>query len=55
MDPRIETAEVKPVGVQGILRVDRDFGPDLQQLYDRPDTISDISSARWTFGYWHCL
>ena len=59
MEPRIETTEIKLVGVQGIVRVDRDFGPDLrrlyQRLYDRLDTIPDISPAKRTFGYWHYI
>jgi hypothetical protein len=57
MEPRIETTEIKLVGVQGIIRMDRSFVPDLEKLYqrltDRLETIPDISAAHRTFGYWH--
>jgi hypothetical protein len=56
LEPRTETIEVELVGVQGILRVDRDFGPDLEQLYSRLfgrlGTVPDISPTWRTVGYW---
>jgi hypothetical protein len=49
--------EVKLVGVQGVVRVDRGFGQDLEKLYlrlyDRLDGIPDISPSNRTIGYWH--
>ena len=57
MDPRIETVEVKLVGVQGIIRVDGHFVPELEKLYarlyDRLDQIPDLNPLNRTFGYWH--
>jgi hypothetical protein len=57
VEPRIETTEIKLVGVQGIVRVNRRFVPDLEKLYrrlvDRLESIPDISAANRTFGYWH--
>jgi hypothetical protein len=57
MEPRIETIEVKLVGVQGIVRVDREFVPELASLYarlfHRMDGIPDVSPANRTVGYWH--
>ena len=57
MEPRLETTEIKLVGVQGIVRVDRDFVQDLEKLYrrlfDRLDGLRDISPPNRTLGYWH--
>jgi hypothetical protein len=57
MEPRIETIAVKLAGVQGMLRLDGDFGPDLAALYARLfarlDDIPDVSPPRRTVGYWH--
>jgi predicted transcriptional regulator YdeE len=59
MEPRIETMEIKLVGVQAIVRVDRDFVQDLERLYsrlyDRLDEIPDISPSKRTVGYWHFI
>ena len=56
MEPRIETMEVKLVGVQGIIRMDRPFVQDLEalygRLYNRLDDISDVSPLNRTVGYW---
>ncbi len=57
VDPRIETAHLRLVGVQGIIRVDRDFGTELGGLYRRLfgklKQIPDISRPHRTVGYWH--
>jgi hypothetical protein len=56
MEPRIETKEIKLVGVQGIVRVDREFVQDLERLYnrlfDRLADIPDVNRAKRTVGYW---
>jgi hypothetical protein len=57
MEPRIETLEVKLVGVQSIVRVDREFISELESVYkrlfDRLDTIPDVNPSNRTIGYWH--
>jgi hypothetical protein len=57
MEPRIETLEVKLVGVQGIIRDRDDFVTELektyQRLFDRLDDIPGNSSLNRTVGYWH--
>jgi hypothetical protein len=59
VEPRIETIEVQLVGVQAIIRVDRDFVQDLEKLYarlfNRLDGIPDISPSNRTVGYWQFL
>jgi predicted transcriptional regulator YdeE len=59
MEPRIETMEVRLVGVQGVVRVDREFVQDLKRLYTRLftrlDRIPDVSPAKRTVGYWQFI
>jgi len=56
VEPRIETTEVKLVGVQAIIPMDRSFIEDLEKLYDRLfnklDAIPHVSDTKRTVGYW---
>jgi len=57
MEPKIETTEIKLVGVQSILPAGGSFVLQLEKLYqrlfDRLGDIPDISPANRTIGYWH--
>lgn len=57
MDPRIETIEVKLVGVQGLITMDHDVGEDLRKLcgrlFNKLDAIPHVSRSKRTVGYWH--
>lgn len=57
MDPRVEAARIKLVGVQGLVHLDRDVGVELGALYGRLFRnlihIPDIRRPYRTVGYWH--
>jgi predicted transcriptional regulator YdeE len=59
VDPRIETVQLRLVGVQGIIRMDRDVKDDLGTLYRRLfgklRQIPDISRPHRTIGYWQFI
>ncbi len=56
MDPRVTSARLKVVGVQGVVRLDQDTTPQLGRLYDRLlgllTKIPDIRRPYRTVGYW---
>jgi predicted transcriptional regulator YdeE len=56
VDPRIETVQLRLVGVQGIVRLDRDHSTELgglyRRLFSRLRQIPDISRPHRTVGYW---
>ena len=57
MNPRLETARIKLVGVQGVVRLDGETGAELGALYGRLfgslTQIPDIRRPYRTVGYWH--
>jgi hypothetical protein len=59
MDPRIQTAHLRIVGVQGLIRLDRDFDDELGAIYGRLFRglrhIPDIRRPYRTVGYWHFI
>jgi hypothetical protein len=56
-EPRMETIDLKLVGVQGVIDHEADFGADLRTLWEklcaRLDDIEHISEPARAVGYWH--